>query len=162
MFAYCGNNPSNCIDETGMWTLAISVRADFTFFFLGMSISIGISFDGNGNVVIQSSYSAPNYVNNDETYNVGLMDAGAGFSFQVTDDDTVFDLEGPSSYAGAAGGNGGYIAVDMVYSGVKMMDDASSEALPNGIQVTVGGGVGIDAHFRSTQTKTILIIRSAE
>ena len=158
MFAYCNNNPVNNIDSAGMWTVSFSVGGDFTFFFFGASISIGIAFDDDANVAIQWSYSAPNYLNDDQTYYVGLLDAGVGGSLQLTDDDTIYDLEGPGSYAGFTAGNGFYGGVDMVYSGVETMDESASNTLPNGIQVNFGYGVGVDAHFRQTQTRTLLLL----
>ena len=158
MFAYCSNNPVNCSDPNGLWTVSFSLGLDFTFFFFGVSISIGITFDDEANVAIQGSYSAPNYLNNDQTYSVGLFDAGAGVSLQLTDDDTIYDLEGPGTYVGFTAGDGFYGGVDMVYSGVEVMDEKNADTLPNGIQVTIGYGVGIDTHFRQTQTHTLWVI----
>ena len=158
MFAYCGNNPANNVDPAGMWTVSFSFGGDFTFFFFGMSISIGIAFDDDANVAIQWSYSQPNYVNDHETYHYGLADAGVGFSMQVTDDDTIYNLEGPASYAGFTAGGGFYGGIDMVYSGLEGMDDHSAETNPNGIQATFGFGVGLDVHFKQTQTKTVIIL----
>ena len=148
----------NALDSAGMWTVSFSIGGDLTFFFFGVSISIGIAFDDDANVAIQWSYSAPNYLNDDQTYNVGLLDAGVGASLQLTDDDTIYDLEGPGSYIGFTAGNGPYGGVDMVYSGVEIMDERASDTLPNGIQINFGYGIGVDAHLRQTQTQTLLVI----
>lgn len=111
MFTYCLNNPVNNIDFTGLWTISFSLGGDLTLFFFGASISIGIAFDDNANIAIQWSYSVPNYLNDDQTYNYGLLDAGVGGSVQITDDDTIYDLEGPGSYAGFTIGKGFYGAL---------------------------------------------------
>ena len=159
MYAYCNNNPANKIDPIGAWTISFSIGGDISLFFFGVSISIGIAFDDDGNVAVQWSHSLPNYINDDETYNVGVLDAGVAVSGQITDDDTISDLEGPASYAGVSAGDGLYGSVDMVFSGTKMMDEDSGNKSPNGIQFSIGYGVGVDAHFRTTQTKTIIQLR---
>ena len=158
MFTYCLNNPVNNIDFTGLWTISFSLGGDLTLFFFGASISIGIAFDDNANIAIQWSYSVPNYLNDDQTYNYGLLDAGVGGSVQITDDDTIYDLEGPGSYAGFTVGKGFYGGADMVYTGAEMMDENASNTHPNGIQASFGFGIGIDTHFRQTHTRTLLII----
>ena len=157
MFTYCLNNPVNGYDPNGMWTVAISIGLDMTLFFFGLAISLGISVDDDGNLAIQGSYCAPNYLNNNKTYYFGLADIGASGSFQWTDDDTIFDLEGPGTYIGGSAGVAQYFSADLVYSGVTA-DDVNSDALPNGFQINYGFGLGIDVHYRQTQTETICVI----
>ena len=158
MFAYCNNDPVNNIDPAGKLTVSISVGGDFTIFFFGASISIGIAIDDDANIAVQWSYSVPNYLINNQTYNVGLLDAGIGASLQVTDDDTIHDLEGPGSYAAFTVGNGFYVGVDMVYSGIEAMDESAADTLANGVLVSFGFGKGVDVHFRQTQTRTLWLI----
>ena len=159
MFAYCRNNPINGRDPLGTWTISFSVGGDVTAFFFGVSISIGVAFDDDGNVAIQWSYSAPNYLNNNDTYSVGILDAGVAASMQITEDDTIYDLEGPASYGGFSVGDGLYGGVDMVYSGAKAMDKDNDHIQPSGMQFSMGCGIGLDAHFKTTQTATLLILK---
>ena len=155
MFCYCGNNPINRVDPTGMWTVNLSIGGDATFFFFGASISIGIAFDDDFNIAVQWSHSSPINLNNDQTFNVGLFDAGVGGALQITNDDTIYNLEGMGGYAGFTAGNGLYGGVDMVYSDIEIMDERAAETLPKGIQFSIGCGVGLDAHLRRTETHTM-------
>ena len=161
MLAYCNNNPINAYDPHGTWTFTLSLFIDGTFFFFGVSGSIGIVVDDKWNVAIQASYSAPTYMDSD-LYHVGLADIGIGGSAQFTDDDTLFDLEGPACYAGVSGGAGPSFGVDMVYSGVEISNDEQSDEMPNGVSASVGYGIGIDAHFKQSRTHTIWQINIVE
>ena len=158
MFAYCNNNPVNAFDPYGAWTITFSIGIDLTLLLFGFAASIGIAFDDNGNIAIQGSYCAPNYLSNNETYYIGLADIGGGGSFQWTTDDTVFDLEGPATYIGGSAGLAEYFSADMVYSGVTVDDEDREKALPSGFQINYGIGVGIDLHYRQSQTKTLWLI----
>ena len=154
MFAYFNNGAVVFCDPCGTFSVAISINYDLTFFFAGTSGSIAIVVDDDWNVALQSSYSAPSYLD-PHTNHFGLVDAGAAFALQITDDDTVFNLEGPACYGGFSAGAGPCYGVDMVYSGAKMNDPNSADQLPNGIAVSVGFGYGIDAHVKQTQTHTL-------
>ena len=156
MYAYCNNNPVMYVDPLGTVTITFSIGADVTFFFIGFSFSVGIAFDGYGNVAIQGSVSAPAYMTEGQMSNFGLIDAGVGFSTQITDDDTVYDLEGVSSYAGVSWGTGVYQAVDLVYSGANVIQDFDNDKQLSGVQYTVGVGIGVDLHHRQTYTFTII------
>jgi len=158
MFAYCNNNPVNNADPAGMWTISFSLGGDFTFFFFGASISIGIAFDDEANIAVQWSYSVSNYLNDDQTYSVGMADIGVGGSLQITDDNTIYDLEGAGCYAGFTAGSGFFGGMDMVYSGVEAMDEKDADTLPNGVQFGLGYGFGFDTHFRQTKTSTLWVI----
>lgn len=138
----------------GTWTFAISLFFDGTFFFFGTSGSICLVFDDNWNIAVQTSNSAPTYMDSD-LYHVGLADIGVGGSVQITDDDTVFDLEGPACYAGVSGGVGPSLGVDMVYSGVEASNKEHSNEMPNGVSASLGYGIGMDAHFKQSRTHTI-------
>ena len=158
MYAYCNNNPVMYVDPTGEFTISFSIGFDITFFFIGMSFSIGFALDDKGNMAIQGSASAPAFLTTGEMSNFGLLDAGIGVSLQLTGDNTVYDLEGPSSYAGFTIGNGAYLGADLVYSGANMMKDFDTEKQLSGIQINIGLGIGVDMHFRQTQTFTIFPI----
>ncbi len=157
MFAYCGNNPTNNADPFGTWTISLVFGADITAFFFGVSVSIGIAFDDNGNIAIQYSESVPNYLNNGETVHFGILDVGIGLSLQITNDDTIYNLEGPASYAGFSAGGIAYAGIDMVYSGVEVLNRQQNNSLPNGIQLNFGLGFGMDAHIKQTQTKILWV-----
>jgi len=43
----------------------------------------------------------------------------------------------------------------MVYSGVEMNNRDQWDALPNGMQFTIGYGIGFDIHVRQTVTQTL-------
>ena len=141
-------------DPKGTLTLAFAAGYDVTLGFFGVSTSFSFVIDDNWNIAVQVAYSAPTYLD-PETYHTGLADAGIAISAQITDDDTVFDLEGPGCYAGFSAGAGPSFGVDMVYSGVEALNEKQADELPNGISASVGFGAGIDAHFKQTKTNTI-------
>ena len=141
---YCLNNPTNNIDPTGRWTIGFSIGANFNLFF-GVSISIGIYFDDNGNVDCQWSYAVSGV---NETDSFGLFDAGVGVAIQYTNRDTVYDLYGPTSYIGASFGDVLYVDVDAI-----MPNDTNKGV--DGFQVVAGVGVGIDIHAVTTETKPV-------
>ena len=144
MFAYCGNQPVNNIDPHGMWTLGLSIGGS-AFFWLGVSVSIGIFIDDNGNFDVQWSHSVSG---TDKTNAVGGIGAGAGLSFQYTNNDTVYDLYGSSTYAGASGGPSWYVGADAI--------STTGNGDTNGVQVNVGVGVGVDVHIGTSYTESVL------
>ena len=155
MYAYCGNNPVMGYDPFGMWTISFSFGYDITFFYWGVSGTISLSFDDDGNVAIQNSYSEPYYENDGKTMHLGLMDVGAAISFQWTNDDTIRDLNGNTTYLGGSVGilsaSGG---IDLVYSNHNPIKD-QLPGTPTGFQVSIGKGVGMDVHLKTTYTNTI-------
>ena len=146
MYAYCGNNPVMGYDPTGTTTYGFSLGANVTAF-LGVSISIGIFWDDKGNCEWQWSYSVPGV---DDTVTVGCLDAGVGLSFQCTNRDTIYDLYGSASYAGASGGPWWYIGGDVI-----SFSDASEDGNIDGFQLTGGIGLGLDVHVVESNTKPI-------
>ena len=154
MFAYCGNDPVNRIDPMGMWTITISVSVDFTFFFVGISEAFSISLDDDWNVVLQHSYSEPNYVNDNQTFHIGLSDMGMAVGLQTTNDDTVYDLEGNASYVGFSAGSGPFVGFDFVSSGHNPTKEGSKDNI-SGWQVCIGYGIGVDVHYKTTYTTTV-------
>ena len=120
--------------------MGISIGANLTIL-LGVSISIGLYWDDNGNVDWQWSYSVPGL---DDTVNVGLVDVGASVAYQYTNADTVYDLYGFATYLGASGGPFWYVGGDYITSGNI-----------DGFQLVGGIGLGFDMHLTETYTKPV-------
>ena len=154
MFTYCLNNPTNNYDEDGLWTMGISLGGNITVF-LGVSISIGIYWDGEGNFDWQWSYSVPGV---DDTMTIGIIGAGVGLAFQQTDRETVYDLYGSATATGASGGALWYIGGDMI----SFADASDRSGTINGYQVAGGIGMGLDVHLAETNTKPIASIGSSK
>ena len=148
MFAYCLNNPVNGADPQGLWTIGFSIGGNITFL-LGVSISIGIFFDGKGNIDVQWSYSATGV---DNTNTVGGVDAGVGLVVQYTDRETVYDLYGAATSIGASVGPSWYVGADAI----SFSDASDLNGSMNGIQIAGGFGVGVDAHIVESNTKPLL------
>ena len=87
------------------------------------------------------------------------MDVGASVGVQYTSDDTVFDLEGSSSYFGFSAGSGWFGGVDAVASGTTMKDAFRYDESLNGFMVSAGFGMGVDVHLKETYTETIKIFK---
>ena len=146
LFAYCANNPINCVDPSGLWTVGLTIGANATFI-LGISVGIGVFIDDNGNFDIQWSYSLPW-----DTPSVGVAAVGAGLNLQCTNADTVHDLYGVGSAVGASGGAPYYIGADVL----SLSKVGDSEATLNGVQVSAGVGVGLDIHVNQTNSQSLL------
>lgn len=87
------------------------------------------------------------------------MDAGASVGAQYTSDDTVFDLEGPSSYIGFSAGSGWFGGIDAVASGMPIEESLQHDESLNGFMVSAGFGMGVDVHLKETHTETIKIFK---
>ena len=154
MFAYCLNNPVNGADANGARTMGIGLNINFNIFYeCGYYGSIGLFVDDKGHLELQ--YSNTELFAN-ETGSVGLADIGAGFFFQETNRETIYDLYGKSTSIGASGGaNGGSAGVDIISFG-------SPEDLLNGqldgIQFNVGVGVGFDVHMIVADTSPARVL----
>ncbi len=116
-------------------------------FITGLSFSLGLYVDDNGNLDTQITYSAP-WI--DETKHFGAFDAAAGLTFQFTDRDTVYDLYGSSTIIGASGGPGWYIGGDII-----TFDEIYDDPEINGFQFNLGVGVGFDSHIVKTKTEQV-------
>ena len=152
LYTYCLNNPVNCIDLKGLWTVFVGVTANYTLG-IGVSYSIGLAFDGNGNIEPQYSIAVPD--SNIGTFCIGLADIGAGLVIQGTNQETVEDLHGLAIYGGASASIPNPV-LPGAYAGI----DAISFSNPNeevksfdGMQVTLGMGWGADAHIIIADTK---------
>ena len=102
MFAYCENDPVCKVDVSGRATVSIFADLNATLL-LGVGIGIGVSFDDHGNIAIQWYYSHPF---DEDTVFVGLADVGASAQIQITECETVDDLNGVSSSSGFSIGSG--------------------------------------------------------
>ena len=153
MFAYCNNNPVNCMDQNGMWTISIS-RGVSGLMLLGASASIGVAIDDNLNFEIQFSYALPTV---DDTGIVGLFTCGIDDYFQYTKADTVYDLHGLAEYVGASGGGvWWHVGADAI----AFPETGEDAETIDGFQVYKGIGVGVDVHI--ADIKTIPVFPSAE
>lgn len=50
LYRYCGNNPVNLADPTGLWTVQIGIAGNLEWGWVSGSWNIGIAFDGHGNI----------------------------------------------------------------------------------------------------------------
>ena len=146
MFVYCNNEPIIGIDPQGLWTISFSVSANITVI-VGLSVGIGVSFDDDGNIALQWSYSIPE----EQTGSVGLVDAGVAGSIHVNRADTVDDLEGVGSAVGTSIGAGWYGGIDVTSNTYIADHDAEID----GVQLSAGYGVGLDVHVNQTKTVTL-------
>jgi len=154
LYAYCLNNPVMFTDPVGMWTFSFGFSADVTVLFLGASIAIWVAFDDDGNIALQWSYSRPNYIDS-KTNHFGFLDGGVCAFVQYTGDDTVYDMEGISSYMGAAFGPWWFFGLDAVFSGITLDDRTVPNKAVDGFSIYGGIGIGVDVHFKQTYTQTI-------
>ena len=150
LFTYCWDNPINHIDLLGKRTFGVFLNINRTAFF-SFSFSIGFAIDDKGNLDWQMSYAIPFM---EETPSIGLLDAGNGVSFQMTNLNTVYDLRGPATSMGASYGALGYVGVDAIsFSPNKDLSMANGI---DGWQVTLGYGIGIDIHVMRTITESLI------
>ena len=146
MFAYCLNNPGNCIDSSGMKTDFIGISGNFTCGWT-VSITFGWAWDGKGNSGWLWSYGGTS----GETASVGMFDLGVSLLYQWTDLNTIFDLEGISTTQGGSFGAYAYAGGDNVQT--KNVHDGTGRNV--GGQVFAGVGAGIDVHMNQTRTSII-------
>ena len=155
MFAYCNNDPVMGYDPTGMWTFTISIGGDLTLLLFGCSEGLCFSIDDDWNFVIMDSYSLPNYINDNQTLHYGIIDINIPIGFQYTNDDTVYDLCGATTYVGTSLGCGEYGTVELVYSNHNPLQDDDFGKI-TGFQVSFGPGIGYDPiHLKTTQSRII-------
>ncbi len=151
MFVYCENNPICKTDISGEATVSIfaDLNADFL---IGADIGLGLSFDDHGNVAIQWYYSHPF---DEETRSIGLFDIGISAQFQITECETVDDLNGISSSSGFSVGSGLYAGVDITSNKGTVDTVRNPENVKGGFKAYVGYGAGVDVHEQQTRTSTL-------
>ena len=147
MFTYCNNNPIMYCDPLGTTTFGLSLGGNVTLG-IGVSVSIGIFWDTEGNFEFQWSYVVPGV---GDTSMVGLVDAGVGVTFQVTDRETIYDLYGAATSVGASAGPGWYVGGDII----SFSDASNTDSSINGVQLTAGVGIGLDVHVAESYTKAV-------
>ena len=150
LYKYCDNNPINSIDLEGYWTFGFNININ-AIFGIGISYSIGVYWDGYGNLVVQTS----NCDFTDESGGFGLFTIGAGIATQATIVDTVYDLEGTGLSIGGSIGAPVYLGADALFLGDNANIGSNPNAYPQGLECNVGIGAGIDGHALRTQTHTI-------
>ena len=150
LYKYCDNNPINNIDLDGYWTFGFNANIN-ALFGIGISYSIGVYWDGYGNLVVQTSNSDFT----DDSGGFGLFSIGAGIATQATVVDTVYDLEGTGLSIGGSIGAPAYLGVDVLFLGDNANIGSNPNAYPQGLECNVGIGAGIDGHAFRTQTHTI-------
>ena len=149
LFAYCNNNPINNLDLQGYWTYGIIVALNAVFF-QGVSVSIGVFIDDDGNFDIQASYAFPF---NSETSVRGIPSLGVGVSAQFTNADTVHDLCGASLLTG---GSVSIFGVTYGIDSVFLDDWDDPQKSPDGYQFTCGLGLGlVEYHVMKTNTVSV-------
>jgi len=116
------NNTVNLIDPLGLWTLAIGGSASGGGG-AGASGSVMVVVDGHGNIGITESGGAGGY---------GGVSASGGMSIQITNADTIYDLEGVSAQTGGSVGEGISVGAELV-TGTGYM----------GININLGFGGGL-------------------
>ena len=159
MYAYCNNNPVMGYDPLGTWTISFGASLSATFI-LGGSISLGWTFDDNGNVALQYSYAVP-FV--DKTMQMGLVGFGLGGYLGGTNLDSVDKTLGNTTYFGAAGGAGFAAGMDLIAEN-SVFDISKGNDKNNyiGGQIIVAAGGGADIHATTTNTKNLFQLNIKE
>ena len=157
LYHYCKNNPVGNYDIAGNWVMSVGISANATAV-IGISSSVAIVWDDNGNIGIQTTNGGLTLVEQwEETEYFGLLDAGVGLTYSwVPTADTIFDMEGYAYQIGGSAGSGlPYIGIDAIRLG----EDTTNPLALDGAQVSLGVGVGVDAHVSKTYTdKTIILV----
>ena len=141
LFGYCANNPVMGYDPTGEWTFSMGGTLGFSFWSIGITISLGLSFDSNGDWALQFTYSLPK---DENSSNMPLgQSVSAGIYTQWTTYDSVSDLEKGSYNIGV---NTPVLGADVVLS---------EDVKPVGTTITVGPSLGMDLHAYKSYTYSI-------
>ena len=152
MYAYCENDPVCKVDISGKVT--VSIFADLnTTLLIGVDIGFGVSFDDHGNIAIQWYYSHPFDA---ETVSVGLVDVGASAQLQITECETVDELNGISSSSGFSVGGGLYAGADVTSNKGTADTVKNPKSAKSGFKAYIGYGAGVDVHEQQTRTNTLV------
>lgn len=114
--------------------------------FFGILLNACISIDKYGNIAVQTSISHP-FDNKYDTQYIGTFDVGCSIFGQITDAETVYDLEGNGESVGGSAALGGLFGLD----GINLDEDNELE----GGSIQIGGGFGIDNHIINSYTDTL-------
>ena len=150
MFSYCFNNPIFYIDSNGAWTVSIMVTGNATIG-VGVLGAVGVAFDSMGTFEYQYSVACPNI---NDSFSIGGIDAGIGISVQITRAKSVENLHGLGTAVGFSAGTGGYVGIDAISLESISASMSNDNQQFDGVQFTVGYGVGVDAHVNQTYTNS--------
>ena len=138
LYVYCFNNPVMGIDYSGFWTFSLNMTVFVGIFGGGYSASVALSVDSQGYCAFQWTYSVPN---NDETRNTVFgVSAVAGIGMQVTNLDTVDELNGISKNVG----------FNTSIAGIDAVMTKQNETI--GAAIGIGRSIGGDVHINEVQT----------
>jgi hypothetical protein len=145
-YSYVLNNPVNGTDPSGHWTINLGLTLKFGIIG-GASVSVGVTFDGHGNVAKYTTTSQSSF-NTQENSNLTVgWTAGGAIDAGFTTADTIKETAGKSTVMGIEGDmllGGG---IDLTNVGI----DGASYWGASG-----SGGIGIpgaDWHVMLTDTK---------
>ena len=155
MFAYCGNDPVNCIDISGKLVYAISISL-CAVCGGGDMISYSIARDDNGNIAIQKA--STNINKKTEGGVVGMCSASVSFTEAWVWVDTVDDMEDIVANVG-----GTIEFLPFVSGGGDVLIASVDNPQICGISKTGSLSVGIDYfHIGMAETETIFKINIFE
>jgi len=150
-YAYCQNNPLKYTDPSGWWTFGISINI-MCGFGAGVNLSIGLFFDGKGDVGSVMTIG-------------GGGEGGAvlsgGVQFQYTGADTLNKLQGTSNQSGFS------INPDVVPLNIGLENvlglDKENKQVYEGVNINIGIGVGTPFEMHSTMDQSeVNIFNSGE
>ena len=126
LYAYCGNDPVNCTDPSGLWTLQVGISFSGNIGPFSVNVNIGVAVDTSGNIGFYQTAG-------------GGLGGGAGvlggLSATVTNADTIGQLAGPFSNVTATAGAGLGGSIDLI-------NGSSDGQNITGVGFTVGPAIG--------------------
>jgi hypothetical protein len=135
-YAFCGNDPVNRIDPTGLWTMRLGFQASFnTISSVNINIGLAIGYSESSGFTVGVVGGAGG--------GVALVGCSAGGFLEVTNADSVNDLKGGSIQAGGSFGEGLVLGGDYIVG-------LNGKGMPSyqGVEVNlgIGGGLPLDLH----------------